>query len=58
MMEMTRKHLLSLAILTAFSPVLVTQAHAQLHLEIEKHLKKRLKLQSYLLAMTVASILL
>ena len=36
MMEMTRKHLLSLAILTAFSPVLVTQAHAQLHLEIAK----------------------
>jgi type II secretory pathway component GspD/PulD (secretin) len=35
-MEMTRKHLLSLAILTAFSPVLVTQAHAQLHLEIAK----------------------
>ena len=33
---MTRKHLLSLAILTAFSPVLVTQAHAQLHLEIAK----------------------
>ncbi len=36
MMEMTRKHLLSLAILTAFSPVLVTQVHAQLHLEIAK----------------------
>ncbi|MEG2637610.1 MAG: hypothetical protein RSA09_14030, partial [Acinetobacter sp.] len=35
-MEMTRKHLLSLAILTSFSPVLVTQAHAQLHLEIAK----------------------
>lgn len=36
MMEMTRKHLLCLAIMTALSPVLVTQTHAQLHLEITK----------------------
>ncbi|QCO22730.1 Tol-Pal system beta propeller repeat protein TolB [Acinetobacter cumulans] len=36
MMEMTRKHLLCLAVLTAFSPVLITQSHAQLHLEITK----------------------
>ncbi len=36
MMEMTRKHLLCLAVLTALSPVLVTQTHAQLHLEITK----------------------
>lgn len=36
MMEMTRKHLLSLAILTTFSPVLATKAYAQLHLEIAK----------------------
>ncbi|WP_180073603.1 MULTISPECIES: Tol-Pal system beta propeller repeat protein TolB [unclassified Acinetobacter] len=35
-MEMTRKHLLCLAVLTALSPVLVTQTHAQLHLEITK----------------------
>ncbi|MGE8653589.1 MAG: Tol-Pal system beta propeller repeat protein TolB [Acinetobacter gandensis] len=35
-MEMTRKHLLCLAIMTALSPVLVTQTHAQLHLEITK----------------------
>ena len=36
MMEMTRKHLLCLAVFTALSPVLVTQTHAQLHLEITK----------------------
>lgn len=36
MMEMTRKHLLCLAIMTALSPVLITQTHAQLHLEITK----------------------
>lgn len=36
MMEMTRKHLLCLTILTALSPVLITQSHAQLHLEIAK----------------------
>lgn len=36
MMEMTRKHLLCLAIMTALSPILVTQTHAQLHLEITK----------------------
>lgn len=36
MMKMTRKHLLCLAIMTALSPVLVTQTHAQLHLEITK----------------------
>jgi len=36
MMEMTRKHLLCLAVLTALSPVLITQSHAQLHLEITK----------------------
>ncbi|MCL6230529.1 MULTISPECIES: Tol-Pal system beta propeller repeat protein TolB [Acinetobacter] len=35
-MEMTRKHLLCLAIMTALSPVLITQTHAQLHLEITK----------------------
>ena len=36
MMEMTRKHLLCLTILTALSPVLATQSYAQLHLEITK----------------------
>ena len=36
MMEMTRKHLLCLAVLTALSPVLISQSHAQLHLEITK----------------------
>lgn len=36
MMEMTRKHLLCLTILTALSPVLATQSYAQLHLEIAK----------------------
>ena len=36
MMEMTRKHLLCLTILTALSPVLATQSYAQLHLEIVK----------------------
>ena len=36
MMEMTRKHLLCLAIMTALSQVLITQTHAQLHLEITK----------------------
>ncbi|RKG32645.1 Tol-Pal system beta propeller repeat protein TolB [Acinetobacter tianfuensis] len=36
MMEMTRKHLLCLAVLTALSPILITQSHAQLHLEITK----------------------
>lgn len=36
MMEMTRKHLLCLTILTALSPVFATQTHAQLHLEIAK----------------------
>ena len=36
MMEMTRKHLLCLTILTALSPAFATQAYAQLHLEIAK----------------------
>ena len=36
MMEMTRKHLLCLTILTVLSPVLTTHAYAQLHLEIAK----------------------
>ena len=36
MMEMTRKHLLCLTVLTALSPVLISQSHAQLHLEITK----------------------
>ncbi len=36
MMEMTRKHLLCLTILTALSPVFATQSYAQLHLEIAK----------------------
>ena len=36
MMEMTRKHLLCLPILTALSPVLATHSYAQLHLEITK----------------------
>ncbi|MEG0344568.1 MAG: Tol-Pal system beta propeller repeat protein TolB [Acinetobacter sp.] len=35
-MEMTRKHLLCLTILTVLSPVLTTHAYAQLHLEIAK----------------------
>ncbi|MGE8560442.1 MAG: Tol-Pal system beta propeller repeat protein TolB [Acinetobacter sp.] len=35
-MEMTRKHLLCLTILTALSPVLATHSYAQLHLEIAK----------------------
>lgn len=36
MMENTRKHLLGLAIMTAFLPVIAQTAHAQLHLEIAK----------------------
>ncbi|MBE9401960.1 Tol-Pal system beta propeller repeat protein TolB [Acinetobacter albensis] len=35
-MEMTRKHLLCLTILTVLSPVLTTHAYTQLHLEIAK----------------------
>ncbi|MFU9045183.1 Tol-Pal system beta propeller repeat protein TolB [Acinetobacter tibetensis] len=35
-MENTRKHLLGLAIMTAFLPVIAQTAHAQLHLEIAK----------------------
>ena len=35
-MEMTRKHLLCLALLTTLSPVMISQSHAQLHLEITK----------------------
>ncbi len=36
MMEMTRKHLLCLAVLTALSPLTISQSFAQLHLEITK----------------------
>jgi TolB protein len=36
MMKNTRQHLLCLAVFAALSPVALTQAHAQLHLEITK----------------------
>ncbi|WP_219931151.1 hypothetical protein, partial [Stenotrophomonas maltophilia] len=35
-MEMKPKHLLCLAIFTALGPILVSQTHAKLHLEIAK----------------------
>ncbi len=52
-MKTSRKHLLALTLLTALSPLAPTAAFAQLHLEMQKHLIRRLKSLLFRLTMTM-----